>query len=95
MPQRYKENAVGCAECHTMRAASHGDSFDHNDFRVHPVVTPADCAVCHVQEHAQYGRNLMAYARINLLHGSGAADQRVAYLERDQDFHLPARTGNE
>ncbi len=67
VPQRYKENAVGCAECHTMRAASHGDSFEHNDFPVHPVVTPKDCAACHSEEHAQYGRNLMAYARINLL----------------------------
>jgi hydroxylamine dehydrogenase len=57
---------VGCAECHTMRAERHEDTFSHNDFQVHVVVTPADCAVCHATEANQYGKNLMSHAYGNL-----------------------------
>ncbi len=59
--------AVGCAECHTSQAKTHADSFDHGDYQVHPVVTPADCATCHPQEREQYSHNLMAHARANLV----------------------------
>jgi len=59
--------SVGCAECHTMNAAKHKDTFEHNDYQVHIVVTPEDCATCHQVEVEQYGKNLMSYARINLL----------------------------
>jgi len=57
---------VGCAECHTMGAEKHGDTFDHEGYRVHVVVTPKDCATCHPVEVEQYGRNLMSNAHGNL-----------------------------
>ncbi len=66
VPQELKAVAVGCAECHTLRPESHADTFDHNDHSVHVVVSPADCAVCHGEEAAQYTKNLMSHARGNL-----------------------------
>lgn len=59
--------AVGCAECHTMNEDTHQDSFEHNDYQVHTVVTPNDCAVCHEEEAQQYQQNLMSKARTILL----------------------------
>ena len=61
-----RDHTVGCAECHTANADQHPDSFDHNGFRIHSIVTPRDCAVCHPVETDQYGRNLMATAHANL-----------------------------
>jgi hydroxylamine dehydrogenase len=58
---------VGCAECHTMGAEKHGDTFDHEGYRVHVVVTPKDCAICHPVEVEQYGKNLMSHAYGNLM----------------------------
>jgi hypothetical protein len=57
---------VGCAECHTMNSGTHGDSFEHNGFQIHVVVTPEDCATCHPVERDQYGKNLMSHAYGNL-----------------------------
>ena len=67
IPTELMNVAVGCAECHTGDAKAHADSFEHGDKQVHPVVTPADCARCHPQEREQYGHNLMAHARANLI----------------------------
>lgn len=59
--------AVGCAECHTSNPDSHEDTFLHNGYRVHVVVTPADCAQCHPVETRQYtSQNKMAHAHGNL-----------------------------
>ena len=59
--------AVGCAECHTANPDSHEDTFLHNGYRVHVVVTPADCAQCHPLERRQYTtQNKMAHAYDNL-----------------------------
>jgi hydroxylamine dehydrogenase len=58
--------SVGCAECHTLRPKAHADTFDHNDYDVHVVVSPDDCAACHAQERAQYERNVMSRAHGNL-----------------------------
>ena len=67
VPEHLGNVAVGCAECHTMNADTHKDTFQHNDYQVHVVVTPKDCATCHEVEAEQYGKNVMSYARINLL----------------------------
>jgi hypothetical protein len=67
VPEHLANVAVGCAECHTMNADTHKDTFEHNDYQVHIVVTPKDCATCHKVEEEQYGKNVMSYARINLL----------------------------
>jgi cytochrome c553 len=67
IPETLLSNAVGCAECHTINPETHKDSFDHADFKVHPVVTPKDCAVCHTTEAMQYENNIMSHAYGNLM----------------------------
>lgn len=58
---------VGCAECHTLRPETHADSFAHAGQKVHTVVTPEDCAVCHSREREEFSNNLMAEAHGNLM----------------------------
>ena len=62
------ETAIGCAECHMMNADRHTDSFEHNGFIIHTVVSPADCATCHPVEVTEFADNLMAEAYANLMH---------------------------
>ena len=59
-------NIVGCAECHTMNPEKHRDTFDHEGYQVHTVVTPQDCATCHPVEVGQYSKNIMSHAHLNL-----------------------------
>lgn len=59
-------SAIGCAECHTMNSGKHQDTFEHNGYQVHVVVTPEDCATCHPVELKQYSKNLMYHAVGNL-----------------------------
>lgn len=67
VPENLANVTVGCAECHTMNADKHKDTFEHNDYQVHMVVTPRDCATCHKVEVEQYGKNVMSYARVNMV----------------------------
>ncbi|MBI5583243.1 MAG: hydroxylamine oxidase [Deltaproteobacteria bacterium] len=67
IPAPLTGTVVGCAECHTQNPAKHKDSYEHNGYQVHTVVTPEDCATCHVQEREQYDQNLMARAYGNLM----------------------------
>ncbi len=67
IPKKLSKVVVGCAECHTMSPNSHRDTFEHNGFKVHVVVTPKDCAVCHKVEEEQYSKNLMSHAYKNLM----------------------------
>jgi hydroxylamine dehydrogenase len=60
------DNVVGCAECHTMNGEKHKDTFEHNGYDIHIVVTPEDCAKCHPAEALQYEKNLMSQAYGNL-----------------------------
>ncbi len=66
VPDDLKNVVVGCAECHTQNPGAHKDSFEHNGFTVHVVVTPEDCATCHKTEKSQYAENVMAHAYGNL-----------------------------
>jgi hypothetical protein len=66
VPPHLSQVVVGCAECHTMNPEKHKDTFDHNGYQVHVVVTPEDCATCHPVEVQQYGRNIMSHAYGNL-----------------------------
>ena len=61
-----KDTVVGCAECHMLRPESHKDTFDHNGYDIHIVVSPNDCRTCHAVEAEQYSHNLMAHAYNNL-----------------------------
>jgi hydroxylamine dehydrogenase len=60
------KSVIGCAECHTLRSERHKDTFEHNGFTVHVIVTPEDCATCHPIEAKQYEQNLMSFAHVNL-----------------------------
>jgi hydroxylamine dehydrogenase len=66
VPEDLASVVVGCAECHTLGPDTHEDSFDHEEYRVHTIVTPRDCATCHPVEVGQYSKNLMSRAYGNL-----------------------------
>ncbi len=70
VPGEFKDVALGCAECHTLRPDKHADSFEHNGYDIHIVVSPLDCATCHSQEAEQFGGNLMAHAYGNLMNNT-------------------------
>ncbi|MGD8882029.1 MAG: multiheme c-type cytochrome [Desulfobacterales bacterium] len=66
VPENLQTIVVGCAECHTLRPKAHADTFEHNGYDVHVVVSPDDCQTCHVTERKQYSKNIMAHAFGNL-----------------------------
>jgi len=66
VPDKLGRVVVGCAECHIMNPEKHQDTFEHNGYQVHVVVTPEDCATCHPVEVEQYGKNIMSHAYGNL-----------------------------
>jgi hypothetical protein len=66
LPPKLTDVVIGCAECHTIRPGRHKDTFDHNGYAVHVVVSPGDCRVCHSIEADQYAKNLMSCAYGNL-----------------------------
>ena len=66
VPEKLSDVVVGCAECHTINPEKHRDTFEHEGHRVHIVVTPQDCAICHSVEAKQYSGNLMSHAYGNL-----------------------------
>jgi len=67
VPPELENVVVGCAECHTQNPQAHKDTFDHNGFKVHIVVTPKDCATCHPVEADQFSQSLKANAYANLM----------------------------
>jgi hypothetical protein len=66
VPQELRETSVGCAECHMLRPEAHADTFEHNGYKIHVVVSPDDCATCHTIEKMQYSQNPMSHAYGNL-----------------------------
>jgi len=66
VPDELANIVVGCAECHIINSFKHKDSFEHAGYKVHTVITPDDCAVCHQEEADQYSKNMMSYAYMNL-----------------------------
>lgn len=71
VPDKLASVVVGCAECHTMNPEEHQDTFEHNGYQVHVVVTPKDCAACHPIEVDQYSKNIMSHAYGNLQNNTG------------------------
>jgi len=67
IPPELTRNTVGCAECHTLSPPLHEDTFPHNGYPVHTVVTPRNCATCHPVEEEQYRQNIMSRAHHNLM----------------------------
>jgi hypothetical protein len=74
VPEPLQATSVGCAECHTLRGGAHADTFEHNGYEIHAVVSPDDCATCHATEREQYSRNIMAMAEKNLSENTLYAD---------------------
>lgn len=66
VPDSLLDTSVGCAECHMLRGEAHADTFDHQGYDIHVVVSPDDCATCHAVEREQYAKNIMAMAHTNL-----------------------------
>jgi len=65
-PKELSQVVIGCAECHTISPEKHKDTFEHEGYKVHVVVTPQDCATCHPTEVNQYDQNIMSHAHVNL-----------------------------
>jgi hypothetical protein len=70
LPNDLAGHSIGCAECHTRNPGKHGDTFEHNGFQVHVIVSPEDCATCHPTEAKQYGQNIMSHAYGNLMNNA-------------------------
>jgi len=87
VPAELADVAVGCAECHTARADAHGDTFEHNGYEVHLVVSPGDCATCHPVEAGQYDQNLMARAYDNLKNNPLYQVQEKSIIDRPDFAH--------
>jgi len=66
-PKEFQDYVVGCYECHGLNPDIHPDTFDHFGQRVHVIVTPNDCKVCHAAEVDQYQRSTKAHAYYNLV----------------------------
>jgi len=80
VPEALQETSVGCAECHTLRSEAHADTFEHNGYEIHVVVSPDDCATCHATEREQYSKNIMAMAEKNLSENKVYADLQRTIL---------------
>ncbi len=80
VPEDLQNTGVGCAECHTLRGDKHADTFEHNGYDIHVVVSPDDCATCHKTERAQYAKNIMAMAEKNLSENATYADLQRTIL---------------
>ncbi len=66
VPDPLQATSVGCAECHTLRGGAHADTFEHNGYEIHVVVSPDDCATCPTTEREQDASNVIAIAEKNL-----------------------------
>ncbi|PIQ85108.1 MAG: hydroxylamine oxidoreductase [Candidatus Omnitrophica bacterium CG11_big_fil_rev_8_21_14_0_20_45_26] len=53
---RHAEKNIGCFECHEAKTGD-ADAFDHYDANIAVVVTPLDCARCHLEEAAQFAES--------------------------------------
>ncbi len=66
VPKDVANYAVGCYECHGANPGAHKDNFQHFGESINVVVSPADCAICHPEERAQFDRSMESYAWSNL-----------------------------
>ena len=87
VPESLRDRTVGCAECHTLNAGLHEDTFDHNGYEIHVVVSPGDCATCHPAERSQYEENIMSRAYGNLVENPVYSD--LAAVTNGTEVYLP------
>lgn len=62
IPEDLQSVAVGCYECHSLNPSVHKDNFEHFDYNINVVVSPADCKTCHSLEVEQYSISKKAHA---------------------------------
>ena len=97
VPEGLQNVVVGCAECHTLRPKAHADTFEHNGYDIHVVVSPDDCQTCHATERKQYAKNIMAHAYGNLadnkLHQK--FEHSILALTKYQDGELKSTPAND
>lgn len=67
IPEGLSNTAIGCYECHGLNPDSHKDNFEHEGFAINVIVSPKDCAVCHVKDVEEYSNSKKAHAVYNLL----------------------------
>lgn len=84
IPDSLKNQVVGCYECHSINPDQHKDTFEHNGYRIHTIVSPNDCATCHPKEAQEYGNNIMADAYGNLM-------KNPVYLQLLHSINGPAK----
>lgn len=58
---RHGEAGVGCLECHQAKKED-PDAWQHEGAVISALVTPKDCAQCHVEEYEQFSRSHHAQA---------------------------------
>ncbi len=83
IPPQLRNYVVGCYECHGLNPDKHPDTIDHFGFKIHPIVTPADCATCHRTEVQQYEASSKAWAYYNLMHNpvyKGLVDASTTFM---------------
>ena len=61
-PERYLTHVIGCYECHGANPDRHPDTINHFGFRIHVIVTPQDCELCHAREVKEYSESVKANA---------------------------------
>ena len=90
IPENFSDFSVGCAECHTQRSETHADTFEHNGYDIHIVVSPQDCATCHSEEVKQYGKNLMSNAYGNLADNAvyGLLEESIIGKAKIEEIHI-------
>ncbi len=83
IPPQLRHYVVGCYECHGLNPNKHPDTINHFGFKIHPIVTPADCATCHRTEVQQYEASSKAWAYYNLMHNpiyKGLVDASTTFM---------------
>ncbi len=58
---RHAQFGVGCVDCHTAEKGE-VDAWQHEGVYVSALVTPKDCAKCHVKQHEEFSRSHHARA---------------------------------
>lgn len=101
IPDSLKGNVVGCYECHSLNSSKHPDSFEHNGYNIHTIVSPNDCAVCHEKEVDEYSENMMSHAYDILMKNPlylqmvRSVNGITKFNDRKIEFNHPTKLTNE
>ena len=93
IPENLRSVVVGCYECHSLNPSAHKDNFEHFDFNINIVVSPADCKTCHYLEVDQYSTSKKAHAlgilqKNPVLHGLVETITNLKEIKNDEFLHI-------